>query len=345
MQKTLKKILIRILYLLVLAIVMNIVYSKYFFEADIQKHSSIINRVRNVPLNTDVVYLAESSNFSYHKNDRDTRKISEFIDEYTPDIKVDDISKAAAHAGVYKVLLQHIPDNSNISTVVVTLNMRSFNAQWIYSDLETSLQKSLMLLRDRPPLLSRFLLSFKAYDIKTPEEREKQFIRKWKKDKLVFPYDFPHQNVYQWNRWKDKQGYELPPDSVNWDQIRLACHYIKAYGFQIDTLKNPRIADFDQIVELANQRGWNLVFNLLSENTDKAASLVGNDLIFLMNQNRQLLIDYYSSKGVIVVDNFFTVPDNQFIDQDWTTEHYAQKGREDVARNVANVLNDIYSNK
>ena len=220
-----------------------------------------------------------------------------------PDLALYDLTKPAAHAGIFKVLLQQMPEESEVETVIVTLTLRSFNAQWIHSPLETSLQKSLVLLKPYPPLVNRFLLSFKAYEIKTREEREADFKKQWQKDKLHFPYAFPHENVALWDRWMAYEG--IPDESGETDRARteLACHYIKAYGFQIDTLKNPRIADFDEIVELARERGWKLVFNLMAENMEKAGELVGEDLLFLMNENRELLLDYYRSKGVMVVDN------------------------------------------
>lgn len=73
--------------------------------------------------------------------------------------------------------------------------------------------------------------------------------------------------------------------SKNSEATVLACHYIKTYAFQIDTIQNPRIKDFDNIVALAKKRNWNLVFNLMAENIDKAESLVGNELVSFIKQN------------------------------------------------------------
>ena len=107
-------------------------------------------------------------------------------------------------------------------------------------------------------------------------------------------------------------------------------------------MSNPRIADFDNIVELARKKGWKLVFNLMAENVEKAGELVGEDLLFLMDENRKLLLNYYGSKGVMVVDNLNCVEDEQYIDQNWTTEHYTEKGRKTVARNVAGAICSLY---
>ncbi|MFN8330720.1 MAG: hypothetical protein U0T81_05815 [Saprospiraceae bacterium] len=118
----------------------------------------------------------------------------------------------------------------------------------------------------------------------------------------------------------------------------LGLHYIKTYAFQIDTLHNPRIRDFDRIVQLAKERGWHLVFNLMSENTDKAEKLVGHDLTYLMRSNQQLLIELYRRMGVMVIDNLDAVRDEDYIDQNWTTEHYAQRGRRIHYKNLAEGL-------
>ncbi len=253
-----------------------------------------------------------------------------------------DVTKPASHSGIYKVLLQNIPEESSIKTVIVTLNLRSFNAQWIFSDLETPLQKSLVLLRDYPPIVNRMSLSFKNYDIKNKRERERQFKRKWKRDKFKLPFDFAYDNTKEWDRAVSRQGIKDDNGNIDYKKTELACHYIKGYAFQIDTLHNPRIKDFDAIVELARQRGWILVFNLMAENTEKAEELLGKDIIYFFEENQKLLKDYYQSKGVMVVDNLNLVADNQFIDQNWTTEHYAEQGRRIIAANVAKKLQKLY---
>ncbi len=341
-MRTIYKIVLKAVFIVVMLIAFNYIYKYFFYEADIQKHSEVINMVRAVPHDAEIIYVGESSNNTYRGDDNDKRKISEFIADYYPGLKFHDITKPAAHAGIYRVLLENISDSSKVKTVIVTLNLRSFSGQWIYSDMETPLQKSMVLIRKYPPLVNRFLLSFKAYDIKTKKEREAQFKRKWRKDKFKFPYEFPYRDVRKWDGHMFHNGIKKPDGTKDYKLTELACHYIKGYGFQIDTLTNPRIADFNDIVELAKKRGWRLVFNLMAENTKKAKEMVGDDLIFVMEQNRKLLIDYYGRQGVTVIDNLNAVDDEQFIDQHWTTEHYAENGRKTVAKNVAIGLKEFY---
>jgi hypothetical protein len=341
-----KKILFKFSLLFLIIIIINFVYSKWFYEADIQKYSDIINLVRDIPNNTDIIYIGESSNISFRGDDIDKRPISAFVGDFFPELHTYDITKPASHAGIYKVLLENIPEDDKVKTIVVTLNLRSFNATWIYSNLETSLQKSLVLIKPYPPLYNRFLLSFKAYDIKSESERERQFKRKWKNDEFKLSNEFQFKNVIEWDNWMANAGIKDSNGDIDNSQTELACHYIKTYGFQIDTTNNPRIKDFNEIIELAHQRNWNLVFNLLAENTEKAKELVGDDLIYLMEENAVMLENYFQHRGVSIVNNLNTVGSEQFIDQNWTTEHYAEKGRKTIAKNVAEVLkiwhNDYY---
>ncbi len=339
----LKKIGSRLILFVIVLIISQLIYSKWFYEEDIQKHSEVINKVREIPNDADIIYIGESSNITWRKDDIDKRKISQFIGDYFSTLKVCDITKPASHAGIYKTLLRNVSKENQAKTLIVTLNLRSFDAQWIYSELETPLQKSMVLIKDYPALYNRFLLSFKGYDIKTAKERERQFKRKWRRDVFHLPFDFPFKNVREWDKWMANTGIKDKDGNFDQAQTALACHYIKAYGFQLDTLDNPRIEDFNDIIELAHERNWNIVFNLLAENTEKAEQLVGKELIYLMNKNAQILEDYYTRKGVVVVNNLNFVEDNQFIDQNWTTEHYAEKGRKIIAQNVAKALKRWHS--
>ena len=340
-MKVFYKIGLKLLLVFVILIISNELYTNYFLESDIKKHT--YREIADViPKDSEIVYFGESSNFNTYYEDKDKRSISEYIANYFPTKRFGTVHKGALHAGVYKYLMQHFPEENAIETIVVTLNLRSFSANWIYSELETALTKSIVLLKKGPALKNRFLLSFKGYDIKTKEQRVKQFKNKWEESTLQFPWDFPHLNVNRWDKAMDKQGIRNPDGTKDWKTTTLACHYIKSYAFQIDTLSNPRIKDFDEIVEYATSKGWNVVFNLLAENTDKAQELIGDDLLYLMRQNRDLLVKRYQKKGAIVVDNLEEIEALYFTDKDWTTEHYWENGRKTIAKNVADSLRSLY---
>jgi hypothetical protein len=338
-----KKLLIRIGMVLVMLVVLNWVYTKWFFEKDLRKHSDIIELSWQV---TDdscrIIYLGESSNNHFGDEEWNHRKISDFTSDYFPTVKMGDLTKEASHAQTYYYMLKSLPMKSIVETVVVTMNLRSFDARWIYSNLETSLRKQLVLMEDYPPLVNRFLLAFKAYPIKSEAELDSLTRQHWREDPLVFPYEFEWDNVYQWDSataWRGLHNYE---DKYDPKWTAQACHYIKSYGFQIRD-DNPRLKDFDDIVALSRKRGWHLVFNLMAENVDKANEYVGKDLMYLMKQNHDYLLERYGNlEGVTVVDNLNLVRDVNFIDQDWTTEHYYEEGRRIIAENVAKALRAYY---
>ena len=340
-----KKLLIRIVMVAALLVLLNWVYSKWFFEKDLRAHSDIVELSWQVVDDScRIIYLGASSNNHYGDEEHNRRKISDFTSDYFPTVKMGDLTKEASHAQTHYYLLKHIPKESAVETVVVTMNLRSFDASWIYSWLETALRKQLVLLEDYPPLLNRFLLAFKAYPIKTREEWDDLVMQHWKTDPLDFPYDFEWNNTHEWDSamawrgWHDFNG-EYDPEVT-----ALACHYIKSYAFTI-TDENPRIKDFDAIVELCHERGWNLIFNLMAENVDKANELVGRDLMFLMKRNRDYLLNRYGHlDGVTVVDNLSLLRDVNFIDQNWTTEHYYEEGRRIVADHLAQTLKGFYPN-
>ena len=338
-----KKLLIRIGLVLALLVVLNWVYSKWFFEKDLRMHSDMVELSWQV---TDdscrIIYLGESSNNHFGDEETNHRKISDFTADYFPTVKMGDLTKSASHAQTYYYMLKHVPASSSVEMVVVTMNLRSFGPIWINSRLETALRKQLVLLEDYPPLMNRFLLAFKAYPIRNDEEWDALAYEHRHKDPLQFPYDFEFDNNYAWDSANAWRGWHDLEGKYDPEVTQLAGHYIKSYGFNI-TDDNPRVKDFDAIVELCHERGWNLVFNLMAENVDKANELVGSDLLFLMRRNRDYLIQRYDTlEGVTVVNNLNLVRDVNFIDQDWTTEHYYEEGRRIVADHLAQALKGFY---
>jgi len=340
-----KKIAVRLGVFTLILVCMNYVYVSYFYEQDILEHAPILNELRDLPKQTKILYFGESSNTTYAESDIDKRTISEFLGDHFPKRNLASINKDASHSGIYKHLIRKVPADVNPEILIITLNLRSFNAQWKYSALETALQKSLTLLKEYPPLINRALLSFKGFEIKSEKQLDEEIQDSWKKNTLTFPKKTPYQNTKEWDDHMYEVGITDSLGNRNWEATELACHYVKAYSFQIDLETDQRIKDFEEIIDYGASRGWKVVFNLLAENTDKALELVGDDLLFLMEQNRQLLIDHFEQKGAIVVDNLSSVRNQCFIDQNWTTEHYNEIGRKKIAANIANVIENKILNQ
>ncbi len=335
MRFKLKYIAPRLILLLLFAFVFNQIYTKFFWEDDLLKYDAhVLLELYEREDSCDILYFGESSNFSIHPDDTQRLSISSLIDLQLED-KVLALNKGAYHAGVYAELIKQL-SSERIHTIIVTLNLRTLNQATIHGTIETALQKQIRLFKPNPPLLNRILLTLNSYDDATLAERDKAMWKEWTYDTLKSKdVSFEYPTIKSWceqPKFIDEAGIE------NMGKRALADHYIKAYAFQIDTNNNPRIKQLDEVVKLCEAKGYKLVFNLLAENTEYADSLVGENLVWLMRQNRDLLVKRYSQMGVEVVDNLELISGINYTDQDWTTEHYNQIGRQQIADNVVKAL-------
>ena len=236
----LKTICIKILLLLVILTGLNFIYTHTFFEKDLSEKSKESLEIKDSQANTDIYYFGESSNITFKPEDSIKSSISEIAGLFFPALKVKAITKYATHGGIYKHWIKEIDLNkAKSSAVILTLNLRSFDAAWIHSKLETQLQESMVLTRPYPNLVNRFCLSLQAFDNKTEQQREQDMLEEWKTP-LIFPYAFKYKTVSEWD-FAMAQGTYLKPDG-SWDmeKIALACHYIKGYAFNLNE-NNPRI--------------------------------------------------------------------------------------------------------
>lgn len=345
MKTVFRNIALRVLAIGVLLTGMNFIYSYFYFEGDLQKYAPIVNEIRGLPRDTRILYIGESSNTTTSKQDLDQRSISAFFSEYYPEMVVGQITQPAAHAGIFKSYLEAIDPDTKIETVIVTLNLRSFNAEWIHSGLETPLRKGTIMLQDHPPLWNRFLLAFKAYPVSTEKERYKTVNDVWKDELLLLPKTFPYRTTFEWKDALEKREEKTKQNPAELARLKLEKEFVCSYAFRIDTLTNPRIADLNGIIELARERKWHLVFNLMAENTENAREVCEEELIGIIRDNRDLLVDYFTRRGVTVVDQLETVSNADFVDREWPTEHYNQNGRKKIARKLAEALKAHYPNE
>lgn len=278
--------------------------------------------------NCDLVYTSASSNYSQAEYDSDFRKISQMLEGELSKASVEAFNIPGSHAGTHKLLLARIAENSRTKNVVVTVNMRSFGADWRHSELETPQNKRNVMYAQRPALLNRFLVSVNAYDNKSPSEREEDKLHEWEITPL--PFEAPRSNVKQWcavEKWGD------------WRQPKrqLADQFIKQYAFVLDD-QNPRVKDFEAIATLCKERNWKLVFHILPENIERAKALVDQDLADLMQSNASWFKKEFEKDGITVVNNISSLPDSCFTDRDFPTEHYNDLGRLAIAKEIAKAL-------
>lgn len=339
MKKLIFRLSAALLIFIIIIFFTNYVYEKYYYFSDCEKLDAKLLFTQDSLQNTsDVLYYAESSNATAANSDTCLLSISQMIDSLSP-LKVSSIDHGAIHARTFLQLIKNIKSNSKVKTIIVTLNSRSFGSPWINSHLETNVAQANVMYEPTIPIFKRIKLSFNNFDNKIIQLRDHDVENDWASLKLNVPKNFPYKTVRQWDNAMATGTYLLPNGDWDMPKITLACHYIKTYAFPIDVKSNPRIKDFDEIVNIAKQKNLKLIFHLLAENVQYADSLVGKELVNIMYQNQELLIERYHKNGVTVVNSFELVNGLDFIDQDWTTEHYNQTARLTLAKNVLKYLN------
>jgi hypothetical protein len=319
---------------------LNFLYGWLQFPAEVKEAFPDWDKIQQAG-EADILYLGESSNVTYGDLDFDKSSIHEFLQRHFPGLQTIGITQAAAHAGHYVKILQNIPCGKSPKSVVVTLNLRSFSPQWVFAKQAPALDKKMVLLGQGPVLWRKLMLTLRQYNRNSEADQLELTQNAWKTEPLPDWGAQSPRNVHQWDSilaLKIKK--ETNPDRKR--KLVLATHYLKAYAFQIDTLSHPRIADLDALVGLCNERGWNLTLNLLPENTQKAEELFRDTLANLMRSNADWLTRRYRHKGVDVVNLLDSLPNECFLDQDWTTEHYNEFGRRKVARLVSLSLKRQY---
>ncbi len=334
-----KYISIRILLIALLVVIANFLYRISFYKKDVAKHGDILENLWVVPSDTEAIYFGESSNF--HESPGDTMKyrISGIIDTMVPQLKVHHVDNSGLHAGTYLAVMKNIPKDSKVNIFIITMNLRSFGAGWRYAGngAENYLAKTERMLSPTLPIINRFMVSLKAYDYKSDHERENQVHEAWQKDTFNIP-EFDYHTTHSWDSAMAWETWLTSNPNLTKENIPIAAQYIKSFSFIIDTNTNERIHDFDAIMELAKKRRYTIYFNILGENVEEAEKLVGKKLIYLIEKNTQFLINRYSKKGAIVVNNLHAVPDSCFVDRDFPTEHYNFTGKRIIAKQVADQI-------
>ncbi|MGZ4043969.1 MAG: hypothetical protein ACXVNM_06665 [Bacteroidia bacterium] len=322
----------------IVILIANFLYTKLgLYDQDIKKCNADLLYKLDTALNkNNILYLGESSNFTFSELDTNKKSISELVAAFNKDFKILDISKGAIHTETYKTLIKRIENNLHIKTIILTVNLRSFGINWIESTLETNLSRANILYSNYPPIIKKFMLSFKAYDNKDDFKRKEIIRQHYKRDHFKLKTK-KYETVYAWDADVYDKGILNEQGIKDKEKTEVACHFIKNYAFKL-TDENRRVKDLDEIVKYCREKNISLIFNLLPENHEKATTLCGEDLTVLMRQNVDFLEKRYN-KTTQFINSFAILPDSCFIDKGWPTEHYNYAGRKAVAEKINEKLN------
>lgn len=335
MQWSFKHIAPRVLVIATTVVLSSWLYNKVFWIPELKDQGPMLYNLIEYQNHNDVLYFGESSNYWVAPEDADKRTISDMINDSLFGARLSGIQVPAYHAGIFLPVIKHINPYSRVKHIVVTMNLRSFDKPWIFSTQEGALLRTRCFYYTTPPLYNRLCATLGYYENPSAELQDKKMLEAFEKDTIKANFPLAYTTV---NTWKNSIVYLNPDGSTNEEKQGLAHHYVKAYAFSIDTINNPRIRDFDEIVNVCKAKNIKVYFNLLSENTQWADSLVGKELSMLMRYNRDLLVNRYTKQGAVVIDNLEAVPGIHFGEKNWTTEHYDQTGRAIIAKNVCKAL-------
>lgn len=328
----------RSLILLNVLIVFNFVYEGTFWSHDIRHQSEFITDVWAVQDTADILFLGDCSDAFYRDQDESYLGISDYLNMRLPDQQVAAVSQSGFHGGVYHKLLQNVSDSASIKTVVVTLNMRAFTAPIIWSKNENQLNKRMVMLEDRPPLVNRFMLSFQGYTVLSEDERLERIQTSWETDSLHND-NLPFATLWQWFDSTRTGAWNPAGKPIAPQDRELAALYIQNYSFSIDTAANPMIAHYDAICELAQERGWNLLFLLVPDNLQKAELYGGPELRKMVEQKHDLLTHRYTTKGAVVMRSQLESWEDLFVEPN-PNSHYKAWGRYTLGYETADKMKE-----
>jgi len=328
---------LRLVSLLALGIVFNAVYKNFLWMDDLDEHGPMLYNLKQVQDNSDIIYFGESSNFTTAETDQSTDAISEIVDDVIPE-RVGTINHGAYHAGMYLPLIKQIDPTSSVKKVIVTMNLRTFSQDVIYNPDEASLQQAARFYQPAPPLTNRLFAALKHYDSKDGHERDREKWHTWTYDTLKGneTHKFEPNTIRRWcevDKFIDSNG------TVDMHKRILADQYIKAYGWQLDS-SNPMVKSFDDIVEVCNEKQLDLYFLILPENTEDARAYVGDNLVWLINQNVNWLVNRYGNNAKLI-NCIHDLPAEAYIDRDKIPqEHYYDFGRRKIASKIIGELTE-----
>ncbi len=333
----------RLILFLVILVLGNWFYGNSSWQKDVSKHADLLDSLNNIVNVTDILMLSSSSNYFHQVDDSSKSTVSDFLQTYFPSKRINPIHKGYLHAGMFWSIIRNIPDNSPIETLVIELNLRSFSAFWLYSQVESLYSvQGLFMNPNYPSIIKRALFALDFYDNQTDEERKLQVDKVWKTSEFTLAYQFPFSTVSEWEYDIVHQNFLRKDDgSKNWYLTEKASGLIKAYAFDLSPQGEERIQSFDKILEEAKARNWNVVLVVVPIDVDKIHALLGPEIPRLLLTAQAQLKKRYEKAGVHFIEGVTALPSSLFYEE-FPTEHYLSAGKAWLAEQIALQLKQTF---
>jgi hypothetical protein len=323
-MQVLNKILARLGFGMVLFLALNWLYGQYLFKADIEKYAPIRPEIISSFAEGDIVYFGESSNTSFNPwTDSFNNSIADFMQLALPNKNLKQISHESFHLGLFKDMLKLRKEARKNQTLIFTINTRTFGPSAIHSGTEGRNQQEALFYSDRWPLLTRIFLSFHFYDNRSENERNRLKQQYWR----------THKPPVQLTKEVLNEKLENAPDKLK----AMGHAFVNEFMFVIDE-DNPRLKDLQKIIDYGKQNAVRVVFHILPESRGYAESLVGSQLLEIMDNNVLFLEKFLQAEKAEYINNYKRSTYLDYTDQFYPTEHVNWQTRSAIAYSIAKYL-------
>lgn len=273
----------------------------------------------------DIIYFSDSVMKSHSKCEKNTMGVDDILREMG--LHVINLNSSAYSPILYKDYIKIIPKNA---TVVVPINLRSFSEEWFYFNQYRFIAQRI--------IYSMLALDLKAtcqaifdYFIYTKEKYNSLYIirdnnnlgtinniQKIKIDEDFYCHD---KFYYKKEEFKDK----------------LSLKYKSFYMYKLD--RNHEMFKYiNEMINYAKSHNIKLVFYITPINIDHGKVIVGDDFKSSVENNVKIIKQFFIDHNIAVLDLSYSVPGENFIDQNYVCEHLDYNGRKIIAKNIINII-------
>lgn len=326
-MKTLKYICYRLLLLAALILCAELLHQKFVYPTILKKESWIQElTARKLSNSPKAIYFSASPNAAYPHDDTSTYSISQFASQ-AMSFPLSSLDTGAFHAGIFYKILTKLTPQQRPEILVVDLNIRSFGANWIHSNLENSLQRNFVYWNMNLSIVNHLFAATKWYDYVSPAEhiRAIEYEEKFRK----LPLKKEHSSIKNWLMdYRQSTSYS-----------ELGESFIRFFAFKIDK-ENEMLQNYDKLTHWAKINHIPLVYVVLPENMQTMNELIGAELTQLIHQNATYLTSRYTQENCYVLDLHDKLQKEQFFES-FPTEHYRSAGRKMIGSKIAEKINSI----
>jgi hypothetical protein len=270
----------------------------------------------------DIVFFADSVNYTCAPDDRDRRSIAQMIQSHLPNVSIAALDHGSYQSVVYRLFVQELIRHRALPPrLIVPINMRSFSTGWQarpeyqFVKLKTLVQHDSFLFR----AFYKPLAVFKAFQLIPITESQYESMPVMDGDRIAGPvsaFTGPAYATYSPRFLKNKFIYNY--------MYKLSRH-------------NLFVAPFQDIARLTRNAGTNTVFVILPVDYQTGEKTLGPRFTRRLKYNVDVIKAAMADEHATVLDLSTALPASAFTWRPdlYPNEHLNETGRAYVAKQLA----------